>query len=335
MNIKIKQTKSIIILEGMKKCIFSIMYLIMSICYSREYYIKSYLHYNRWKIYILIIIAFCTFSSCKNRKSDVANILIEWIGKEVRFDKKHVFTYQGEDTVNFSISKEQYKILIYTDSTGCMACNLQLNEWSKWIKEMDSVFKNKVAFLFFMHPRSVSDMKFMLKTQNFTYPICIDEKNEINNINHFPTQRDLQTFLLDENNKVLAMGNPIHNPKVKELYLNIITGNNFFKKEKVSKTKIQLTRQNIDLGTFDWKKEQNAQIVIKNIGKIPLVINDVITSCGCVRVEFDNTPVLSEKSVSMEVFYKAEHPEYFLKTIRIYCNVENSPLQLKITGNAK
>ena len=34
-----------------------------------------------------------------------------------------------------------------------------------------------------------------------------------------------QTFLLDKDNKVLAMGNPILNPKIKELYLKIIRGN--------------------------------------------------------------------------------------------------------------
>ena len=33
-----------------------------------------------------------------------------------------------------------------------------------------------------------------------------------------------QTFLLNRNNKVLAIGNPIHNPKIRELYVKIIRG---------------------------------------------------------------------------------------------------------------
>lgn len=35
---------------------------------------------------------------------------------------------------------------------------------------------------------------------------------------------NFQTFLLDRNNRVIAIGNPIYNPKVKELYLKIIKG---------------------------------------------------------------------------------------------------------------
>ena len=37
----------------------------------------------------------------------------------------------------------------------------------------------------------------------------------------------------------------------------------------------------------------------------------------------------------LNVIYKAEHPEYFDKTITVYCNVETSPIVLRITGNAE
>ena len=37
----------------------------------------------------------------------------------------------------------------------------------------------------------------------------------------------------------------------------------------------------------------------------------------------------------LNVTYKAEHPEYFDKTITVYCNVETSPIVLRITGNAE
>lgn len=44
---------------------------------------------------------------------------------------------------------------------------------------------------------------------------------------------NFHTFLLDKDNKVLAIGNPIHNPKVKELYLKIIQGEKVEQKMKV------------------------------------------------------------------------------------------------------
>ncbi|WP_310591258.1 DUF1573 domain-containing protein [Bacteroides stercoris] len=33
--------------------------------------------------------------------------------------------------------------------------------------------------------------------------------------------------------------------------------------------------------------------------------------------------------------YKAEHPEHFNKTITVYCNIESSPLVLKIMRDAE
>jgi len=36
----------------------------------------------------------------------------------------------------------------------------------------------------------------------------------------------------------------------------------------------------------------------------------------------------------LNVKYKAEHPEYLDKTIIVYCNVDSSPIRLRIWGNA-
>lgn len=41
-----------------------------------------------------------------------------------------------------------------------------------------------------------------------------------------------QTFLLDAGNKVVAIGNPIHNDRIKKLYLDIISGNKMTSKRK-------------------------------------------------------------------------------------------------------
>jgi hypothetical protein len=38
---------------------------------------------------------------------------------------------------------------------------------------------------------------------------------------------------------------------------------------------------------------------------------------------------------NLEVTYKAEHPEHFNKTITVYCNIESSPLVLKIMRDAE
>ena len=148
---------------------------------------------------------------------------------------------------------------------------------------------------------------------------------------------NFQTFLLDRNNRVIAIGNPIYNPKVKELYLKIIKGEKIERRDesKVIKTEVDASNISVSLGGFDWQEEQKATFILKNVGDKPLVIQDVATSCGCTTVAYSKEPALPGKEIDLEVVYKAEHPEHFDKTITVYCNTENSPLVLKISGDAK
>ena len=146
----------------------------------------------------------------------------------------------------------------------------------------------------------------------------------------------LHTFLLDEYNKVLAVGNPMLNPKIKELYWDII----FNKQQTLAynerkETQTMMDKKCMDWGTFSWKQQKFCEFILTNIGKELLVINDVITSCGCTIVEYSKEPIQIGKSLNLKVKYQAEHPEHFNKTITVYCNTKDSPIQLKISGNAE
>ena len=104
---------------------------------------------------------------------------------------------------------------------------------------------------------------------------------------------------------------------------------------KAIRTKVDIDKTSVSLGSFDWKKEQKATFVLKNTGGKPLVAEYVNTSCGCTSVDYSKEPVQPGKEMVLNVTYKAEHPEYFDKTITVYCNVETSPIVLRITGNAE
>ena len=68
----------------------------------------------------------------------------------------------------------------------------------------------------------------------------------MNNLNHFPENETYQCFLLDSINKVMAVGNPIRNPKVWDLYKQIITGisNNHDK----GNTLVEVKSSEVELG---------------------------------------------------------------------------------------
>ena len=144
------------------------------------------------------------FISCKGNKQQLAALLKEWEQKEIIFPSHTVFTIQGKDTVDFCI-KDQYKVLVYTDSTGCTGCRLRLADWKKFMQQVDSTSADSVQFLFFFFPKKGMELHHTLKMALFNNPVCIDKQDSLNILNHFLQRMDFQTFLLNENNKVVAV----------------------------------------------------------------------------------------------------------------------------------
>lgn len=162
-------------------------------------------------------------SSCKDSgRERIAHLVTEWQGKEVLLPENSIFTIQGKDTVQVATNAE-HKILVYVDSTGCTSCRLQLHKWKELISEVDSLSGNTVQFLFYLIPKSVKEARYITRRDDFTHPLCIDVNNEIDRMNHFPKEEMFHTFLLDADNKVKVIGNPIHNKAVRSLYLETIT----------------------------------------------------------------------------------------------------------------
>lgn len=289
------------------------------------------------KYFLLYVFLIITFSSCGMFKKDkISDLVNEWYGKEIIFPSHATFTIQGVDTICTITKNTQFKIVNYVDSTGCTGCKLQLPHWMSLINEVSGLKGNNVSFWFYFHPKTnqIKELKYILKNNSFIYPICIDEKDEFNKFNKLLNKLDFQTFLLDKDNRIIAIGNPIHNPKIKELYMNIILRNDITKNVENKISKVQVQKLSSDFGKFDWKHEMQTEFALVNTGVNPLVIADVSTSCGCTSVEYNKEPVKPGDELKLIVKYKADEPGHFSKSIKVFCNTKDSPISLKITGEA-
>ena len=162
---------------------------------------------------IVGIICIVLFTACsESREEAVYRLVKEWTGKEIKFPERSVFTVQGKDTVDFTYPNADYKVLVYVDSVGCTSCKLQLDRWKKVIKEMAEETGKDIPFLFFFHPKDMKELRYLTRRDAFTYPVCFDENDELNALNCFPSDMTFQTFLLNKDNKVVSIGNPVHNP---------------------------------------------------------------------------------------------------------------------------
>ena len=171
------------------------------------------------KVLYLFICIFCFLACQDNKEKQVKELVQEWQGKEIKFPDNPIFTQYVKDTVDYQISVSDYKIVMYVDSIGCVSCKLQLSRWKEFIGQVDSVCNKDIPFLFFFQPKDNQELRRILKIDNFSLPVCIDTEDRFNKLNHFPSDMMFQTFLLDKDNKVVVIGNPIYNLKVRDLYL--------------------------------------------------------------------------------------------------------------------
>lgn len=107
-------------------------------------------------------------------------------------------------------------------------------------------------------------------------------------MNGFLNEEYFCTFLLNNNDEIVAVGNPVLNSNIKRLYYNIISGKEILhKSSSQTLTSVSLSKDKVDMGDFSWKEKHKMEVTLFNTGKKPLVISDVITSCGCIVAEFD------------------------------------------------
>lgn len=279
---------------------------------------------------ILILFSFLFFFSCSNVKKKQVEILVnEWNNKEICFPAHPVFTRQLTDTVLYRIPKSDYKVVVFVDSVGCVSCKLQLSRWKEFMHEVDSLSDGAVPFVFFFQSKDLRELRYILKCDGFSHPVCIDTDDEFNRLNHFPGEMMFQTFLVDSENRVKVIGNPIHNLSVKELYLKELTG---MKSNPLPVTTVHSDSVEYHYGTVGENQTESRKVVLHNTGKEVFRIKGVTTSCDCMTVKYGWDEIQPGESAVLTVKYKAEEPGDFWRTITIYGNIPDQSITLDFWG---
>lgn len=279
---------------------------------------------------LIILLLTIFLSACQDKQKEIITLLVkEWQGKQILFPENMVFTRFASDTTNFVIPTSDYKVLVFVDSIGCTSCKLQLSRWKEFIRYTDSISQKNIPFLFFFQFDDQWEIHSLLIRENFDKPICLDRSDGLNQLNHFPKDIRFQVFLLDKNNKVVVIGNPVHNPNVKELYLEEIS-----RKQPVApiQTTVKVEKESLLLETIPLGKSKDTLFTLVNTGDQPLVIIDVTTTCGCAQTLFDKHPVQPGESLHIKVGVTPENKGLFDETITVKCNT-NQLIKLNIRGN--
>jgi hypothetical protein len=87
-----------------------------------------------------------------------------------------------------------------------------------------------------------------------------------------------------------------------------------------------------DYGTIVKGADGSCEFVFKNLGKSPLILNNVQASCGCTVPDWTREPVQPGKTGVIKVKYNTMIVSAFNKSITVMSNAKNSPVILSIKG---
>ena len=261
------------------------------------------------KCFVLFYVAIFLFC-CDNTQSEYG----KWINKQIIFPGCLFETNYG------------LKIMSYTGAADCVVCEIAPNGWRKFIKELDSIAKISVCLI--MHPNK--DMEEKLKNQCGDLPLFFDNDDVFFNQNNFSDDKRFRCFLLDENNRVILIGNPVHNPKIKDLYIRTIC-------EKLGKTNFQEATNNprINLGILSLNESKTVKFEIQNTDQETLQIDSVFTSCECTTAEIDKTMIPKNESAFLSVTYTPDAVGNFYREVYVQVNGEEKTRIFAIEGKVE
>lgn len=79
--------------------------------------------------------------------------------------------------------------------------------------------------------------------------------------------------------------------------------------------------------------EQKCTFTYKNTGKQPVVIHNIVSSCGCTEPKWSKAPIMPGQSGKIEVtFLNDQGPYPFEKVLTVYTSASRKPVLLKIRG---
>jgi len=287
-------------------------------------------------IHLLLIILSFGIQSCNKSSKHTIETIEKWSNKEIKIPENITFKSMGRDTACTYILNQQHKVLVYLDSLGCIPCRLRLVEWEAYIDNCQ-LKGSDVGFLFVVQSSNYEHLEQKLYTDLFSYPIIYDTKDEFNKLNKFPKEEKFRTFLLDAKNRVVLVGSPIENEKIRVLYNEVIGEGKRVAVTKrstmsINTTDVQIRRDSLCLGKLFYSSIKNCSFVLKNKGRNPLIIQSVRTACGCTVAKFDKKPIAQGESTTVVLEYKPNSLGYFRKTADVVCNVPKGFVRLTISG---
>lgn len=190
------------------------------------------------KIHILLFtIGCCILTACNSHKEDVQKALEKMQSSTISIPYERMECWSSDSIFEDKPwNKAKLKLVHYVDSATCSTCYLQKVAVCGLLFSMETLSDNEFYNVFIINPNIIAKKKLVSDFSGKLIPqtIFVDSANVFTKYNpNIPSGSMFHTFLLDENNKVILVGNPMLNKQIEDMMLSIVDeklGNNLIKK---------------------------------------------------------------------------------------------------------
>ena len=121
---------------------------------------------------------------------------------------------------DISLLRRPLKMVVYLNQEGCEGCKTQAILPVLYMYALENKQFDSFSVIFILSPSDVQSSWQLLEQMRFRHTVFFDLDGSFDRLNpHLPKIEQFHTFLLNEENRIILVGNPVNNPKLKKLYL--------------------------------------------------------------------------------------------------------------------
>ena len=105
---------------------------------------------------------------------------------------------------------------------------------------------------------------------------------------------------------------------------------------KSNAAEIEFVKKVHDYGVIFEGSDGTCEFEFKNVGKEPLILSNVTSSCGCTVPSWPREPIMPGKTSVIKVKYNTNRVGAISKSVTVLSNAEENPrVELRIQGQVK
>lgn len=176
--------------------------------------------------YILLSAICSLICACNSQKKELQEKCEKLQSKEIEIPYEQMVCWTSDSIKAISPwNRAKLKMIHYVDSAACSTCYLNKIAKNEQLFRMEKFSNNEFYNIFIINPSNKAKKRLEMDFNDKLIPqtIFVDSANVFTEVNpNIPSESMYHTFLLDENNKVILVGNPNANEKIAEMLLSIV-----------------------------------------------------------------------------------------------------------------